>query len=104
MTNRDLRAIMEFVQDFGILIGLAVLLLIALIIGFVPRDKSKKAGAKNLDKKLKATLAAGGSIDENVFVVNAKGMVIDGQKGPYQDMAGMNLGDDGPEEFYKDDM
>lgn len=103
MTNRDLREIMEFVQDFGILIGLAVLLFIALIIGFVLRNKGKKSGAKKLNQKLQATLAAGGSIDENGYVVDSKGMVVDGQKGPYQDMAGMDLGDDGPEEFYKDD-
>ncbi len=103
MTNRDLREIMEFVQDFGILIGLAVLLLVALIIGFVLRNKGKKGGAKKLDRKLKATLAAGGSIDENGYVVDSKGMVVAGQKGPYQDIAGMDLGDDGPEEFYKDD-
>ena len=78
MTNRDLRQIMEFAQDFGILIGLAVLLLIALIVGFVLRDKSKKVSAKNLDKRLKSTLAAGGSIDENGYVVDSKGMVISG--------------------------
>jgi hypothetical protein len=103
VTNRDLRAIMEFTQDFGILIGLAVLLFIALIIGFVLRNKGKKDGAKKLDRRLQAALAAGGSIDENGYVVDSKGMVVDGQKGPYQDMPGMNLGDDGPEEFYKDD-
>jgi hypothetical protein len=88
---------MEFVQDFGILIGLAVLLLVALVIGLVLRKPADKKAAAAAGKK-------GGKGDKEEYLKDLNVLADGGKNGLYKDGPEIDLGDDGKEEYYKDDM